>query len=82
MGTIAWQYGQVGDRNSTTPGRADVSTSVSKLLESRMTTFEGTDGVVPGMVGLELPPPPPHPPARSATTAAATTLRFTPLLLD
>jgi hypothetical protein len=75
MGTIAWQYGQVGKRNSTTLGRGAARTSPSKLPESRTTTLEGAAGLRMGVVGLD--PPPPHPPASSATTAAVS-LRLTP----
>jgi hypothetical protein len=76
MGTIAWQYGQVGEWNSTTDGREPPTTTESKFPESRTTTADDA-GVGVG-VGVEGPePPPPHPPARS-TTAAATNLRLKP----
>jgi len=39
MGTIAWQYGQVGDWNFTRLGRDTASASASKLLESSTTSL-------------------------------------------
>jgi hypothetical protein len=79
MGTIAWQWGQVGDWNSTRLGRGARRTSESKLPDSRTTSFDappppeagGLDGV-----GDEEPPPP-QPAARAPATSTAAVLRLT-----
>jgi len=80
MGTIAWQYGQVGDWNFTRLGRGAASTSVSKLPESRTTSFEESPEGVAGLVGDDVPPPP-QPTARRAATARNADQRLTPELL-
>jgi hypothetical protein len=77
MGTIAWQYGQVGDWNFTRLGLGKASTSASKLLESRTTTFDepAPAGGVAVVVGEDAPWL--HPVASRPATSAAAAPRLT-----
>jgi hypothetical protein len=77
MGTIAWQYGQVGDWNLTRLGRGAARTSASKFEESRTTSLEALLSGELGVVGEEVAPPPPHAAARRAATRAVVALRLT-----
>jgi hypothetical protein len=70
MGPIAWQYGHVGEWNSTRLGRAEARTAVSKFDASSCATFEGSPeedvAGVDAALGADDPPP-----QAAAVTAAA-----------